>query len=67
MDDMIGPTDTDMIAMIPAETRAIINKSMPSGRIGTIFDIGDAVALLVSESARWISGQAIFVANGVKG
>lgn len=32
-------------------------------RVGTVQDLGDAVALLASESGRWISGQAIHV-NG---
>jgi NAD(P)-dependent dehydrogenase (short-subunit alcohol dehydrogenase family) len=35
----------------------------PQKRMGLPNDIGDAVALIASESARWISGQSILV-NG---
>jgi hypothetical protein len=34
----------------------------PMKRMGDVSDIGDAVALISSESARWISGQSIVVA-----
>jgi 3-oxoacyl-[acyl-carrier protein] reductase len=39
-------------------------KISPIGRLGQVADLGDAVALFVSESARWISGQAIIVSGG---
>jgi enoyl-[acyl-carrier-protein] reductase (NADH) len=47
----------------PAILEAMANIS-PFKRIGTVSDIGDSVALLVSESARWISGQAILITGG---
>jgi hypothetical protein len=59
---IIGGVDTDLFATAPAELKAIVAKSSPIGRIGTISDIGDATALIASEGARWISGQAINVA-----
>lgn len=36
-------------------------------RFGTIEDIGDSVLLLVSEQARWISGQYIGTNGGLTG
>lgn len=36
-------------------------KSIPSGRVGTIDDIGDAVCFLVSERATYINGAALVV------
>ncbi len=36
----------------------------PMGRLGTPADIGNAVALLCSEEARWITGQVIAVDGG---
>ncbi|WP_263380359.1 SDR family NAD(P)-dependent oxidoreductase [Granulicella paludicola] len=38
----------------------------PLGRIGEASDIGDAVALLVSDEARWITGQVIRVSGGLQ-
>ena len=35
--------------------------SIPSGRLGTIDDIGDAVCFLVSERATYINGAALVV------
>jgi 3-oxoacyl-[acyl-carrier protein] reductase len=37
--------------------------SSPFGRLGRAEDIADVVAFLVSEQARWITGQHI-LANG---
>lgn len=36
----------------------------PAGRLGTPADIGDVVALLCSEQARWITGQVITADGG---
>jgi hypothetical protein len=43
-------------------TKAYFTNLSPQKRIGTVADLGDAVALISSESARWISGQSIIVA-----
>jgi NAD(P)-dependent dehydrogenase (short-subunit alcohol dehydrogenase family) len=40
--------------------------STPSGRIGTVNDVADAIALFVSDAARWITGQSVFVTGGQK-
>jgi 3-oxoacyl-[acyl-carrier protein] reductase len=36
-------------------------KTIPSGRLGTIADIGDAVCFLVSERASYINGAALVI------
>ena len=36
----------------------------PMGRLGTPADIGNVVALLCSEEARWITGQTIYADGG---
>jgi hypothetical protein len=59
----IGPIDTEMMhqAAPTAESKAIYASISPMKRVGTVADVGDSVALLVSESARWISGQNILI------
>jgi NAD(P)-dependent dehydrogenase (short-subunit alcohol dehydrogenase family) len=49
-------------AIADPNTKAFFASLSPFKRLGTVADIGDAVALTVSESARWISGQSIVVA-----
>jgi 3-oxoacyl-[acyl-carrier protein] reductase len=61
---VIGGTDTDMMSSTPAAFIEMAKNSSPQKRLGTVSDIGDATALLASESARWISGQHIVVAGG---
>lgn len=64
----IGPTDTDMLApsVANAGVRAYFEGITPFKRLGTVADIADSVALITSESARWISGQNIVVAGAAK-
>jgi 3-oxoacyl-[acyl-carrier protein] reductase len=63
-----GPTDTDMLAPSVANpgVRAYFEGITPFKRLGTVADIADSVALVTSESARWISGQNIVVAGAAK-
>jgi NAD(P)-dependent dehydrogenase (short-subunit alcohol dehydrogenase family) len=59
-----GYTETDMISsymQLPGMLEKMASVS-PFNRVGTTADLGDAVALFASESARWISGQSIIVA-----
>lgn len=64
----IGAVDTDMLAVgAPTpEVREFFKNMSPMKRIGTIADLGDAVALIASEGARWISGQSICVSGASK-
>jgi 3-oxoacyl-[acyl-carrier protein] reductase len=62
----IGGTKTDMMSAAPPQMIQWLIDSTPFKRLGTIADISDAVALIASESARWISGQNITVAGAAK-
>lgn len=55
-----GATETDMV---PDMAREMAPKMTPLGRLGQPEDIADVVAFVVSEEARWITGQ-IIGANG---
>jgi hypothetical protein len=48
-----------MLGELPAQGRKMMERMSPFKRLGTVADVGDSVALLASESARWISGQAV--------
>jgi len=61
-----GPTATDMISGMSTSYANSLIESTPMKRFGLPGDIGDAVALLASESARWITGQQIVVSGGLK-
>ncbi|MCX6471117.1 MAG: SDR family oxidoreductase [Corynebacteriales bacterium] len=47
------------------EQLAAIEKASPAGRLGEVSEIADAVALLTSPDASWISGQIVRVNGGV--
>jgi 3-oxoacyl-[acyl-carrier protein] reductase len=57
-----GATETDMM---PDMVRATAPKMTPLGRLGQPKDIADVVAFVVSEEARWITGQIIGVNGGL--
>lgn len=63
-----GYTETDMIAafVVKPEVRAFMSSVTPFKRVGTVADVADSVALITSESARWISGQAIYASGAAK-
>jgi NAD(P)-dependent dehydrogenase (short-subunit alcohol dehydrogenase family) len=50
----------DALQPLLAATRA-------ANRIGTAADIADTTLLLVSEKARWVSGQHISASGGITG
>jgi 3-oxoacyl-[acyl-carrier protein] reductase len=60
----IGGTETEMLVHAPADLKEKVAKASPIGRIATVDDIADSVALIASESSRWISAQAILVNGG---
>jgi 3-oxoacyl-[acyl-carrier protein] reductase len=57
-----GATETDMM---PDMVRAMAPKMTPLERLGQPKDIADVVAFVVSEEARWITGQIIGVNGGL--
>jgi 3-oxoacyl-[acyl-carrier protein] reductase len=56
-----GPTQTRWIT---PELEASLAAATPLGRVGQPEDIADAVVLLASHQARWVTGQLIHVAGG---
>ena len=54
-----GVIDTDMLSVLPEETRRDLAEQTPLGRLGTPEDIAAAVALLASEEASFLTGQVI--------
>ena len=56
-----GPIQTGYIS--PEMEKELI-KDIPLGRVGRPEDIADAVVMLASEQAGWITGQLIFVHGG---
>jgi 3-oxoacyl-[acyl-carrier protein] reductase len=61
-----GATRTGMYDHFPPEFKQQLAASSPFNRVGTPQDIADIVAFLVSEEARWVSGQEICANGGAK-
>ena len=61
-----GATSPGMFDNLPLERREEAAASSPFGRIGQAQDIADVIAFLVSEEARWVTGQHILVNGGAK-
>ena len=59
-----GYTVTDMLPSDPT-FRQIGEQASPFKRLGTPKDIADVVAFIVSEEARWLTGQNIHAGGGV--
>ena len=59
-----GYTETAMLPTDPA-FRQIGEQASPLKRLGTPEDIADVVAFVVSEDARWLTGQNIHTGGGV--
>jgi 3-oxoacyl-[acyl-carrier protein] reductase len=59
-----GYTVTDMLPADPA-FRQIGEQASPLKRLGTPKDIADVVAFVVSEEARWLTGQNLHTGGGV--
>lgn len=54
-----GVIDTDMLAVLPPETRRDLAEQTPLGRLGTPEDIAAVVAFLASDEAAFLTGQVI--------
>jgi len=57
-----GFTDTDML---PEQYREYAESLSPFKRIGTAEDVADVATFLVSDAARWITGQNVQAGGGV--
>jgi NAD(P)-dependent dehydrogenase (short-subunit alcohol dehydrogenase family) len=66
---LVGPTETEMLegllAKVP-EFKSMLVQRTPLGRIGQPADMADVVAFLVSDDARWVTGQGIRVDGGAR-
>jgi len=59
-----GFVNTPLLASMPAERRAKLAALHPLGRLGEPEDIAPMALFLISDSAAWITGQAIAVDGG---
>ena len=59
-----GFMDTDMTRTIDPEIKEDIRKQIPMGYFGTAEDIADAILFLVSDEARYITGEVLSVNGG---
>lgn len=59
-----GTTNTPMSSEFIARKEEVLNKSIPLG-IGHVEDIANYVEYLISEKARWITGQTMIVDGGL--
>lgn len=59
-----GVTATDGLVLEQAQVDQMISQT-PLGRLGQPADVADAIALLVSDDARWITGQHIRANGGI--
>jgi peroxisomal 2,4-dienoyl-CoA reductase len=53
-----------MDRLAPGEMGEQVAQSIPLRRLGRVDDIGDAVLFLVSDAARWITGEVLVVDGG---
>lgn len=60
-----GMIDTDMTAALPSRVRDRALAQIPLGRMGTADEVSDLVSFLVSDRARYITGQVIGVDGGI--
>jgi NAD(P)-dependent dehydrogenase (short-subunit alcohol dehydrogenase family) len=64
-----GPVKTDIVGGLDVDElyQGMIAQTRAAARIGTAEDIADTVLLLVSEKARWLTGQYISASGGLTG
>lgn len=60
-----GFIETDMTRALDEKAREAYKASIPLGRLGTVMDVAETAAFLVSDKAAYITGQVIGVNGGL--
>ena len=60
-----GFIETDMTRSLPEEQRDALIQNIPLSRLGSVEDIANAVAFLVSKEAAYITGETLHVNGGM--
>jgi 3-oxoacyl-[acyl-carrier protein] reductase len=61
----LGFIDTEMTQLLPQKYKETLIKAIPLGRFGTAEEIGKVAAFLLSDDARYITGQVVQVDGGL--
>ncbi len=60
-----GFIPTDLTDVLPQEVKDGLLKQIPLGRFGSVEDVANAIAFLVSDEASYITGQVLIVDGGM--
>ncbi len=61
-----GPTDTDMMAVVPDEVRQSLIAPIPFGRMARPDEVASTVLFLLSDEASFIAGSELSVDGGMR-
>jgi 3-oxoacyl-[acyl-carrier protein] reductase len=61
----LGLIETDMTSVLTEDYKQKMIESIPLGRYGSVKEVGEIVAFLLSESAQYITGQVIQADGGL--
>src|SRR3989442_1023618 len=61
----LGLIETDMTSALPADYRQKMLEQIPLGRYGTVEEVARVAAFLLSDDARYITGQVIQADGGL--